>query len=115
LYILPPMVIMPDHTIRVQLGCHRCASVRTDRWHPKHGAIEGRHYNPTTEYRELLDKYARGEARVAMIGAGKPQPLSAYTRAAAQKAAAKGDAHATDSTALRLVSKGKRRLRDKPR
>src|SRR5262245_28648136 len=107
--IVPPMLVLPAHTIRVRLSCERCGSVRVDRWAQKTGAIDGRAYDYTEAYTALLEE-TRADTRVALIAAGKPQPISAATRAkGARTDGAKG-------TRLQLMSsQRKKRVRDRPR
>jgi len=104
------MFILPSRDIRVQLYCHRCGSRRYDRWHPKHGAITGRSYDYGDPYTEVLQQ-ERGDVRVGLIAAGKPQPISAATRTAlAGKPKTGARTDGSQGTALQLVSsrKGKK-------
>jgi hypothetical protein len=107
------MLLMPDKTVRVVLGCERCGSMKTQRWSERTGDNDGYStYNYSKAYRSLLTD-TRSAARLAIAKVGKPQPLSAYV----QQQRAKESKHGSRPNAgLRLVSTGSRKkLRRKTR
>jgi hypothetical protein len=101
------MVIVKGGSIRVRLFCDRCGSSRHDKWHPKTGAIDGRSYDPSKEYQEVLTE-TRADVRVGLIAKGKPQPISAEVRKTGTTPTGARDGG--KGTALQLVP-GKRKGR----
>src|SRR5262249_47830407 len=108
--IVPPMLVLAAHDIRVHLRCSRCGSGRYDRWHAKTGGITGRSYDYAEAYTDVLQD-TREDVRLGLIAKGKPQPISAAVRK--QLTPKTGATDGGTGTALQLVSskKGKGRVR----
>jgi len=99
--IVPPILVLPGHTLRVALNCERCGSMKTQNWRQS-GAIEGSgYYRYSKAYIALLED-TREAARKTVLSTTKTQPLSAYVRETM-----KGARDGANGTALRLVSSKK--------